>query len=190
MNLLRRRDGVSRQPREAPAPPPDDGLKASAMRGTEPLYGYVVALELVVVGILNLTVTSGKGAPAHPSTALAGVGVAAGISLFGFLQTKNRVLVAFAVIAAAFLVDLPKVPNSLQLAHVFSLALPFAYSLVLTQRHRKRMKTELVAARSRRSAAPARTRPNRKEKGAVPTPSAPRASGRYTPPKAQRSKRR
>ncbi|MGC8511781.1 MAG: hypothetical protein ACP5P1_01900 [Acidimicrobiales bacterium] len=160
------------------------------MRGTEPLYGYVVALELVVVGILNLTVTSGKGAPAHPPTALAGVGVAAAISLFGFLQTKNRVLVAFAVIATAFLVDLPKVPNSLALAHVFSLALPFAYSLILTQRHRKRMKGELMAARARRPSSPARTRPNAKTKDAPATPSGPRPSGRYTPPKALRSKRR
>lgn len=190
MSILSRRSGATRQPREAPAPAPDDGLKASAMRGTEPLYGYVVALELVVVGILNLTVTSGKGAPAHPPTALATVGVAAGISLFGFLQTKNRVLVAFAVIAAAFLVDLPKVPSSLALAHVFSLALPFAYSLILTQRHRKRMKGELVAARARRSTAPARTRPNPKAKDAAATPSGPRPSGRYTPPKALRSKRR
>ncbi len=190
MNLLRRRDGGSELPRQAAAPPPDDGLKASAMRGSEPLYGYVVALELVVVGVLNLTVTSGKGAPSHPSTALAGVGVAAAISLFGFLQTKNRVLVAFAVIAAAFLIDLPKVPNSLALAHVFSLALPFAYSLILTQRHRKRMKGELLAARARRSAAPPRSQAGRKAKDAAAAPRGPRPSGRYTPPKAQRPKKR
>jgi hypothetical protein len=160
------------------------------MRGSEPLYGYVVALELVVVGILNLTVTSGKGAPTHPSTALAGIGVSAGISLFGFLQTRNRVLVAFAVIAAAFVVNLPKVPNSLALAHVFALAFPFAYSLILTQRHRKRMKGHLEAARTRRVAASQAQRSRRKDKSPLGQPGVPRPSARYTPPQSKRANRR
>ena len=43
-------------------------LKPSAMRGNEALWGYVVAGELIVVSILNLMVTHGKGAPAHPNT--------------------------------------------------------------------------------------------------------------------------
>lgn len=176
--------------RQARPSPPDDGLKPSAMRGSEPLYGYVVALELVVVGILNLTITSGAGAPTHPSTALGAVGVAAAISLFGFLQTKNRVLVAFAVIAVAFLVNLPKVPNSLALAHVFALAFPFAYSLILTQRHRKRMKGHLEAARTRRVVASQSQRSRRKDKGAIAQPGVPRPSARYTPPKSKRATRR
>ena len=176
--------------RRAAAPLPDDGLKASAMRGSEPLYGYVVALELVVVGVLNLTVTSGAGAPTHPSTALGAVGVAAAISLFGFLQTRNRVIVAFAVIVAAFFVNLPKVPNSLAIAHVFALAFPFAYSLVLTQRHRKRMKGELQAARTRRPATPPARRSRRNAKTDTAQPSGPRLSARYTPPKTKRAARR
>ncbi len=176
--------------RRVPTPLPDDGLKASAMRGSEPLYGYVVALELVVVGILNLTVTSGAGAPTHPSTALGAVGVAGAISLFGFLQTRNRVLVAFAVIVAAFFVNLPKVPNSLAVAHVFALAFPFAYSLVLTQRHRKRMKGELQAARTRRPATPPARRSRRNAKTDAAQPAGPRPSARYTPPKTKRAARR
>lgn len=206
MNLIRRRSSTPQppstqseaketstppSPRRQPRPPaPDDGLKPSAMRGSEPLYGYVVALELVVVGILNLTVTSGAGAPTHPSTALGAVGVAAAISLFGFLQTKNRVLVAFAVIAVAFVVNLPKVPNSLALAHVFALAFPFAYSLILTQRHRKRMKGHLEAARTRRVVASQSQRSRRKDKDAVAQPGIPRPSARYTPPKSKRANRR
>ena len=175
--------------RRVPAPLPDDGLKASAMRGSEPLYGYVVALELVVVGILNLTVTSGAGAPTHPSMALDAVGVAAAISLFGFLQTKNRVLVAFAVIVTAFFVNLPKVPNSLAIAHVFALAFPFAYSLVLTQRHRRRMKGELQAARTRRPASPPARRSRRNTRANAVEPTGPRPSARYTPPKTKRTAR-
>ena len=204
MNLLRRssssqsqadpdpgRSTEQRAPRgrRVPAPLPDDGLKASAMRGSEPLYGYVVALELVVVGILNLTVTSGAGAPTHPSTALGAVGVAAAISLFGFLQTRNRVLVAFAVIVTAFLINLPKVPNSLAIEHVFALAFPFAYSLVLTQRHRRRMKGELQAARTRRPATPPARRSRRNAKADAAQPAGPKPSARYTPPKTKRTAR-
>ena len=56
-------------PRMRPSPEDDLDLKPTAMRRPEPLYGYVVGLELIFISILNLTVTHGKGAPAHPATA-------------------------------------------------------------------------------------------------------------------------
>ncbi len=57
-----------RAARSAASPEDDLDLKPTAMRRPEPLYGYVVGLELIFVSILNLTVTHGKGAPAHPAT--------------------------------------------------------------------------------------------------------------------------
>src|SRR6185437_4594312 len=63
----------------------DASLKPATMRGTEPLYGYVVAIELIGVSILNLTVTHGTGAPAHPPTRLSVIGLIGSIALIGVI---------------------------------------------------------------------------------------------------------
>ena len=182
----------------------DDGLKPSAMRRPEPLYGYVVALELLVVSILNLTITKGKGAPAHPNTGLAVAGVAAAIGLAAIIfRFKHRTVVGFAAIAAAFVVNLSRGPNSLAVAHVFALVFPFAYAFIITQRQRKLMTAQLKAARagggagsrsggraggagSRRSAGAGSGR--RRGSAPAPKPSGPRPNARYTPPKPKRQK--
>ena len=80
-----RRGASLNRPRRPIRPVPDDDLDlkpTSACGGPEPLYGYVVALELIVVSILNLTVTHGKGAPTHPAPAGL-VGLLASIALLG-----------------------------------------------------------------------------------------------------------
>lgn len=174
-------------------------LPPSRMRGTEALYGYVVGLELLVVGILNATVTTGKGAPAHPSTGLAAAGIAAAVAFFGVIQTKNRTFVGLAAIVAAFFATLPKVPNSLGVAHIFALAIPLAYGLIITQRQRRAILDANKAGRRTRRGAGAgagdRTRAatggraRRGDRGRQPTvPAGPRPSARYTPPKSRRTK--
>lgn len=177
-------------------------LRPSRMRGTEPLYGYVVGLELLVVAIIQIIVRGGKGAPAHPQTSLQIVAIVASLAFFGVLQLRNRTIVGFAAIVAAFFVTLPRVPNSLGVAHILSLIVPLAYGLIITQRQRKAM---VGAARSgrgggrgaaragggtRREAgggAAAGRRPDRRRGKAQPEPSGPRPSARYTPPKSKRS---
>jgi hypothetical protein len=171
-------------------------LKPSAMRGTEAMYGYVVALELFVVAILNLAVTHGPGAPAHPQTTLALVGMVASVALVAIIQTKNRMIVSLAAIGAAFFVTLPAVPNSLRAVHLLALIVPVIYAFVLTQRQRRATTALNRAGRTARSnaarapatkGAPAEDRNRRRagkaKKGAA---GAPTASARYTPPKPKR----
>ncbi|HET9077942.1 MAG TPA: hypothetical protein VFN68_13490 [Acidimicrobiales bacterium] len=181
---------------------PADGLKPSAMRGSEPLYGYVVGLELLVVAILNLTITHGKGAPTHPPTTLAAVGVAASIAFFAVIQTRNRMAAGFGAIVAAFFVTLPPVPNSMAIAHIFALVVPMAYGLIITQRQRRATPklarrgaaprgasssgkgSGRAGARGAAGTAPAGRR-GRRGKGQEPV-SGPRPNARYTPPKSKR----
>lgn len=178
----------------------DSGLKPSAMRGPEALYGYVVGLELVVVSVLNLTVTHGPGAPAHPPTTLAAVGVAASIAFFAVVRLKNRMAAGFGAIVAAFFVTLPRVPNSMSIAHIFALVIPMAYGLIITQRQRRDTpklargagrggrggsgKSSAGAAGTSSGAGAAGGR--RRGKKNAEAVSGPRPSARYTPPKSKR----
>lgn len=203
MALFRRRaPGTLDEPvtgAPVPAEPPGEDLPPSRLRGTEPLYGYVVALELLVVAILNLVITTGKGAPAHPQTALQLVGVIAPLGFAALLRLRNRTLAGFAAIVAAFFVTLPRVPNSLSVAHVFALAIPLAYGLIITQRQRKAMGSAVRGGRragggrrpreDTKAAGPPAARRRRGRADSAPA-SGPRPSPRYTPPKAKRGKAR
>lgn len=175
-------------------------LPPSRMRGTEPLYGYVVALELLVVAILNIVISKGKGAPAHPQTGLQIIGVVAPLVLVGLIQSRNRTMVGFAAIVAAFFVTLPKVPTQLAVAHVLALAVPLVYGLVITQRQRRAMGNSARrggrrgpaadGARSGGAPASAGTGAARRRGGRrgvkEEVPAGPRPNARYTPPKTKR----
>jgi hypothetical protein len=177
-------------------------LKPSAMRGTEPLYGYVVAAELLVVALLNLTDTHGAGAPAHPDKILAAIGILGAAAVVAAIRfTRHRMVVGFVAIAAAFFVTLPKTPNSLTVVHVMAIAIPLIYAFILTQRQNKARMAEIKrdrsgdsgssgsrsgrTASSRRADGQAKRRERRGRRG-VPEPSGPKASSRYTPPKPKR----
>ncbi len=199
---------MSQQSRDEPdqgAEVDEADLKPSALRGTEPLYGYVVAAELLVVAILNLTDTHGAGAPAHPDKILSAIGILAAVGVVAAIRlTRHRMIVGFVTIAAAFLVNLPKVPHSLQLAHVIAIAIPLVYAFILTQRQNKARMAEIKRARtgepgasgtrSGRTSAAGRAdeqakRRERRGRRGVPEPSGPKASSRYTPPKPKRPHR-
>jgi len=191
------------------AEPPDDdnegdegddeelNLKPTAMRGTEPMYAYLVALELIGVSILNLTDTRGKGAPTHPSTELALVGLAVSVALIGVIQTRNRFAVAFGGIIAAFFATLPKVPDSLTLTHLVALVVPVVFAFVLTQRQRKSATAQVRAGRSgtakgtpsQRRARGTAGRQSRRDRRQAATQTGPQANRRYTPPKTKRPRR-
>jgi hypothetical protein len=165
------------------------------MRGTEPMYGYLVLAELIVVAVINLTVTHGAGAPTQSQTTISAVGLAAAAIFGAALQTRNRFVVGFMAIAAAFVITLPKVPNSVKVPHILALVIPLVYALLLTQRQRKASLAQIKSGRApvkgaaeRRAAAAAR-REGRQERrrGRQPAvPSGPAPNRRYTPPKAKR----
>ena len=188
---------------EGHQPDQEANLKPSTMRGTEPMYGYLVAAELLVVAILNLTDTHGAGAPTHPQKLLSAVGILAAIAVAATIRfTRHRMVVGFVTIAAAFVVSLPKVPSSLNVVHVITIAIPLIYAFILTQRQNKARMTEIKqgraggsgagraggkAAGGGRSATPS-SRRERRRRGAE-QPAGPKASNRYTPPKPKRPQR-
>jgi len=185
----------------------DSDLKPSALRGTEPLYGYVVALELVVIAIINLTDTHGKGAPAHPDTTLSIVGLVASAAMVAVIAiTRNRFFVGFYSMAAAFVVSTPKVPNSLELTHLLGIAMPVVYALILTQRQNRarlarakggrqqvsgpaRSKTAFERRAERQAQLQARRRQRQRSRGDANLTTGPAGNRRYTPPKPKRKNR-
>ena len=175
------------------------GLKPSTMRQPEPLYGYVIALELIAISVINLVVRHGKGAPKHPDTGVAVIGLVAAIGLVVLIQSRHRFLVGFGAIITAFFVTLPKGPDSIQLFHLFGLVFPVVYALILTQRQNRATKAQArtglgprrTTPAERRAEADARRQERRdRRRGVTPaSTSGPKASRRYTPPKARRPRR-
>ena len=114
-----------------PAGSPEDDLdlKPTTMRRPEPLYGYVVALELIFISILNLTVTHGKGAPAHPATTWSVIGLLISIGLIPIIRfTNHRLIVAFYTVAATFFATQPRTPSSLAITHFLALGIAIVYA--------------------------------------------------------------
>jgi hypothetical protein len=174
-------------------------LKSTAMRRPEPLYGYVVALELIFVSILNLAVTHGKGAPAHPATTWSVVGLLVSIGLIPVIRiTNHRLIVAFYAIIATFFATQPRTPSSLAITHFLALGIAIVYAFWLSQRQRKAAaararsgksgSTGTAEARSSRQR-PGNARAGRRGRRDKDVPAGPQASGRYTPPKAKRGRR-
>jgi hypothetical protein len=182
----------------APAAVDDAPLKPSSMRGNEALYGYLVGLELIAVSILNLVVTHGKGAPAHPSTGLAVIGLVASIAATALVRTHHRLIAPLALVVAAFFVTLPRGPDSLGPAHIFALIIPVVYAFFVTREQRKATQALTRAGRSgaAKTTTAKSTPADRRAGGAggrrgrkqAVVPTGPAASSRYTPPKAKRRK--
>lgn len=174
---------------------PESHLKPSAMRGSEARYGLGIAAILVVVAVLNLAVRHGKGAPKHPSTGLEIIGLVAALAVFPLLRTRNRFIVPFGAVVAAFFVTLPNAPNSVKSLHVLAIIFPLVYALLLTQRQRKAAMADARSRAKTRSSGQSSTTGNtrtsgRSRRGAKADAAAgPSANRRYTPPKAKRARR-
>jgi hypothetical protein len=149
------------------------------MRGREPLQAYVVAAVLAVVGVLNLLVTTGKGAPAHPTLWLSYAGIVIAVLLAGSVQLRNRLISPFTAIIGAFFVTTAKAPAVLSIPHLIALFAALGFALTVSLRQRKDQK----------AAAPAGARGRGRRRGqAAPDPGEakrPAANRRYTPPKAK-----
>jgi hypothetical protein len=166
----------------------DEPVDPSRLRGTEPLYGLVVAAELIGVAILNLTETTGKGAPKHPQTGLQVAGLIFAIAFVPLLLTRRRTLAAFGSIIGAFFVTLPRTPDKLTLYHLFGLSIAAGYGLVIATRRRREEKA--LGIGPTRPAPRPRSGGRRAQPGPRnPRPEAskgPQANRRYTPPKPKR----
>jgi hypothetical protein len=180
----------------AASPEDDRDLKPTTMRRPEPLYGYVVALELIFISILNLTVTHGRGAPAHPATAWSVIGLLVSIGLIPIIRfTNHRLIVAFYTVVATFFATQPRTPSSLAITHFLALGIAIVYAFWLSQRQRKAASARARSGQSgsggagaTRSSRPKAqgsggARRSRREKNA---PTGPQPSRRYTPPKAKK----
>ena len=171
--------------KDRPVDPLEYELDPWVTRGNETLYGYVIGAELILMAILELTDTHGKGAPAHPATWMSVAGLVASVLMLGLLQTKNRTFVALSTILASLLIDLPSVPNSLVMAKLFAVFIPIVYGIVLV---RRRSRSAQIRQQAGIDTAPAtgRGRTDRSGKGGS-NPAPVRTTGRYTPPKSKRT---
>ena len=127
-----------------PPPPPEDepedteARSPSEMQGSEELYGYIVAAELLLASVISFLTRHSAGVPANQVQTWKYVAsFAAALALIPVIRTRRRMAAGFASIIAAFVVSLPPGTKSQQLIHVLVLVIPLAYALLLTQRQRK-----------------------------------------------------
>jgi len=156
----------------------------SRMAGREPLQGYVATAVLLAIGVANLAITTGKGAPAHPTLWYSYVGLALAVGLGVSIRYRNRLVSPFVAIFAAFFLTLAKGPDVLGTPHLVALVVAVGYALVLSM-HQRRDQKALSAATGipmRRSRRDRRQPPS--APGADDGLRRPRPNRRYTPPKA------
>ena len=161
------------------------------MRGNEVTQGYVVAGILAVVALLNLTVTTGAGAPRHPAYWYSILGLVAAAGLVVSIRFRNRLISPFVAVVGAFLVTVATAPKSLGVPHIVALGVTVAYAVILSLRHPRdqRLVSPTATAADRRAAAEARRRRRKGEpEPSVPVVKRPPANRRYTPPKATKAR--
>jgi hypothetical protein len=166
-------------------PAEEDNPSPNRMQGNEHLFGYAAAVVIALGGVLDLMVTTGKGAPAHPSTWTAYIGILLAIALVVSIQFRHRMISPFVAIFGAFFVTLAKGPDSLETPHIVVLMVSVAFAVIVSLRQRRDQKalTPTLTSAERRAAADARRR-RRKGEPDLPAPvKRPSPNRRYTPPK-------
>jgi drug/metabolite transporter (DMT)-like permease len=161
-------------------------LSPSKMRGNEPLMGYGAALVIAIVAALNLTITTGTGAPAHPEPWTSVAGIVLAVALAASIRlANNRLISPFIAIFGAFFVTLSKAPSSLSAPHIVALIAAVGFALVVSMRQRREQKlvSPPLTADQRRAAADARRRRRKGEPEPASLSKRPAANRRYTPPK-------
>jgi hypothetical protein len=159
------------------------------MQPDEIRYGFVVAGILAVVAVLNMTITTGKGAPKNPPYLLSGIGLGLVAVMVGLLLLHRRMLSPFAAVLAAFCVTYGKVPNSVVTFHFVAIIAPIVWAFWITQRSNKAMRAQRIeAARAKKEARQTTRQPGGRRAGGrrsrkEPEPTGPAANRRYTPPK-------
>jgi hypothetical protein len=168
-----------------PGPSESDEGPAT-MKGSEPLFGYGVAAVLVIVAVLDLTITTGSGAPKHHSASEPVIGLLLAGVLAVSLRWRNRLVSPFIAIFAAFFVTLAKAPSALSIPHIIALVVAVGFAVQLSVRQRRDQKAlgPAMSPAERRAAADARRRRRKGEPEPAPGIKRPPPNARYTPPKS------
>lgn len=173
------------------------------MRGNETTLGYAVAAVLAVVSVVFLTVTTGKGAPAHPITLLPAIGLVLALAMAATVQLSNRILSAFLAVTSSLATTATQAPNSVRSLSTVDLLAALLFAVWITLRQSKARSVLLAERRKANQAArgggsrsaggrtahgrptgAAGERPGRRgRKAAEAEPAGPPPSARYTPPK-------
>lgn len=191
---------LERQP--APQLPP------SRLQGTEPMYGWVVGLEILAVSVVVAFARHGAGAPKTVSTAddvLMAAGIALALAYLALLRVRNRTIAAFGAIIAAYIPSLVPGPTWVRDVTEIGLLPPLIYAVIVAQRMRKATKAAMsnpkaqagpsgrppgTKTNGRASARSSRERPaprSRRGSNQGLTSTGPQRNARYTPPKPKRS---
>jgi hypothetical protein len=167
-----------------------DGLRPIDLRGWEIQAGYLVAVIIAAIAVLELLVTGGAGAPTHTDYILPVVALALAVGQAATIPRHNRLITGVLGIVAGLIVDFDRVPNSLVVPHSIAIFAPLVYAFLVTQRY-SRAQRALQPPRQPRQRGGASARSSRRAK-AEPEPTGPKANRRYTPPKPrdQRSPRK
>lgn len=168
---------VDRPPVVASGP---DSLPPVRLRDWEIPAAYVVAGVVALVAVLELTVTTGTGAPKNPDVILPAVGLVLAVGQAISVRWANRLVTGILGIVAGFTLGYTKTPDSLSLVRDVGLFVPFVYGFIMTQRQSRAQRALGGPRGSRRSRGGGRSSPV----AAEPT-SGPRPNRRYTPPKAK-----
>jgi len=169
-----------------PAPKPASGdLRPIELREWEIPAGYAIAGFIVLLAVLELVITTGKGAPKNPSPILPLLALAIGLVQAATIRFKNRLVTALVGVAGGLLIATTKVPDSLGIPHSLGFLAPLVYAFLVTNRHNR-------AQRAQRGPRNQPQRGGRRGSKAAPEPTGPKASRRYTPPrpKEDRTRRR
>jgi hypothetical protein len=164
--------------------PAPDSLPPIQLREWEIPAAYVVAVVVVVVAVLEFTVTTGKGAPKNPSVVLPSVALVAAAAQAISVRFGNRLITAFLGIVAGITVGYTKTPDSLSLLRDIGLFLPFIYGFVVIQRQ-SRAQRAITGPRGRRGRGAVGGGGGGRQSSKTPEATGPKANRRYTPPKAK-----
>lgn len=157
---------------------PERPLRPMELREWEIPLGYAIAAILVVVAVLELTVTTGAGAPKTHNPILPAVAIVSALTMAATIRFKNRFVTALSGVVGGVLINFAQTPHSLSIPRSIGFLVPFAYAFVVVNRHNRAVRVQ----RGPRNAGQGGARRGSKVQ---PEPTGPKASRRYTPPKAK-----
>ena len=175
--------------------PADRPVSSLRMRDKETSVAYVVAAVQVVVPVVFLTVTTGKGAPAHPLTLAPAIGLVLALAMAASIRLSNRILTAFLAVTSTLATTSVgnAVPLSVRSLSTVDLLAALLFAMWITLRQSKARNAVLAERRKANQAVRSAGSHSAESRGAggrrgrkaaeAAEPTGPPPSARYTPPK-------
>lgn len=183
-------------PAPKPASPAAGDLRPIRLRDWEIPVGYLVAAFVVLLAVLELVITKGKGAPKTPDTLLPVVALIIGVAQAATISLKNRLVTGILGVLGGLAVAYVRVPDSLSIPHSIGFIGPFVYAFLITQRHSRAQRALQGPRRPRQGGGGSGARggsgsgSGRRGSKAPIEPTGIKASRRYTPPKPKEERTR